>query len=242
MDRAGNGRPLRKVPTPGSTGSGGSPTGESPSSGAETTQPEGTRKVPHRRFPRDMLKRPSPREQALTDGRRSFPDRRGERGVECCLEQNGAYDHDLAGPSGDRRTARPATSVAGRETPPLRARTARIRAGGSRRAAPIPSESTSRIRAYPPPCARTAIGRWKPWSRTSLRAAARAVGRRGSWWPSSGPPGPSSAASPRGAFPAITSSARARTGASERTACHRGRGEPPRRLVPRPAGFCPPIP
>jgi|GEM_PF-1473776 len=99
--RVGNGRPLRKVPTPGNTGSGGSPTGESLSSGAETTQPDGTVKVVHRRLHRDMVKRPTPREQALTDGMRSFPDRRGERAVECCLEQNGAYNHDLAGPSGD---------------------------------------------------------------------------------------------------------------------------------------------
>jgi phospholipase C len=97
--RAGNGRSLRKVPTPGNAGSGGSPTGESPSSGAETTQPDGTVKVTHRRFHRDMVKRPTPREQALTDGKRSFPDRRGERAVECCLEQNGAYYHDLAGTS-----------------------------------------------------------------------------------------------------------------------------------------------
>ena len=103
MVRVDNGRPLRKVPSPGNTGTGGSPTGESPSSGAETTQPEGTVKVVHRRLPRDMVKRPSPREQALTDGMRSFPDRRGERAVECCLKRKGAYYHDLAAPASDRR-------------------------------------------------------------------------------------------------------------------------------------------
>jgi len=97
--RAGNGRPLRKVPSPGNTGSGGSPTGESPSSGAETTQLDGTVMVSHRRLHRDMVKRPTPREQALTDGMRSFPDRRGERAVECCLKRKGAYYHDLAGTS-----------------------------------------------------------------------------------------------------------------------------------------------
>ena len=99
MDRAGDGRPLRKVPTSGNTGSGGNPTGESPSSGAATTQSEGTVMVPHRRFPRDMVKRPPPRKQALSGGVRRSPDRRGERAVECCLNQNGAYYHDLAGPS-----------------------------------------------------------------------------------------------------------------------------------------------
>ena len=56
-----------------------------------------------RRFRRDMVKRPSPREQALMDGMRWSSDRREERGVECCLEQNGAYDHDLAGSPGNRR-------------------------------------------------------------------------------------------------------------------------------------------
>jgi hypothetical protein len=55
--------------------------------------------VSHRRFPRDLMKRPPPRKQALTDGMRRSPDRRGERAVECCLNQNGAYYHDLAGPS-----------------------------------------------------------------------------------------------------------------------------------------------
>ena len=99
MVRAGNGRPLRKVPTSGNTGSGGSPTGESPSHGADTTQPGGTVKVLHRRIRRDVMKRPSPRKQALTDGRKRSPDRRGERAVECCLNQNGAYYHDLAGTS-----------------------------------------------------------------------------------------------------------------------------------------------
>jgi hypothetical protein len=101
--RAGNGRPLRKVPSPGSTGSGGSPTGESPSYGAETTQPGGTVKGPPWRLRRDMLKRPTPREQALSDGRRRFPDRRGERAVECCLKRKGAYYHDLAAPARNRR-------------------------------------------------------------------------------------------------------------------------------------------
>lgn len=103
MVRAGNGRPLRKVPTSGNTGSGGNPTGESPSSGAATTQPGGTVKVMHRRFHRDMVKRPPPRKQALTGGVRCSPDRRGERAVECCLNQNGAYYHDLAAPAGNRR-------------------------------------------------------------------------------------------------------------------------------------------
>ena len=46
-----------------------------------------------------MLKRPTPREQALTDGMNRFRDRRGERAVECCLKPNGAYYHHLAGPS-----------------------------------------------------------------------------------------------------------------------------------------------
>jgi hypothetical protein len=105
--RAGNGRPLRKVPAPGNTGSGGSPTGESLSSGAETTQLDGTVMTPRRRIHRDMVKRPTPREQALTDGMKRFRDRRGERAVECCLKQNGAYYHHLVGPSGDRRTAGP---------------------------------------------------------------------------------------------------------------------------------------
>ena len=99
MDRAGDGRPLRKVPTSGNTGSGGSPTGESPSSGAATTQSGGTVRVSHRRFRRDLVKRPSPRKQALTDGMSGSRDRRGERAVECCLNQNGAYYHDLAGTS-----------------------------------------------------------------------------------------------------------------------------------------------
>jgi hypothetical protein len=120
VDRAGNGRPLRKVPTPGTAGSGGSPTGESPSSGAETTQPEGTVKVLDRRLLRDMVKRPTPREQALTGGMRRFPDRRGERAVECCLKQNGAYYHHLAGSSGDGRTAGPRARVLGPETPVVR--------------------------------------------------------------------------------------------------------------------------
>ena len=70
MEVSGNGTPLRKVPTPKTTGAGGSPPGESPSSGAETTQPDGTVKAPRRRFRRDLVKRPSPREQALSDGMR----------------------------------------------------------------------------------------------------------------------------------------------------------------------------
>ena len=113
MTRAGNGRSLRKVPSPGNTGSGGSPTGESLSSGAETTQSGGTVMVVHRRFRRDMMKRPPPREQALTDGMRSFPDRRGERGVECCLKRKGAYYYDLAGTPGIGRAGGPKTSVFG---------------------------------------------------------------------------------------------------------------------------------
>jgi hypothetical protein len=98
VDRAGDGRPLRKVPSPGNAGSGGSPTGESPSSGAETTQPGGTVKGPPWRLHREMMKRPTPREQALSDGMKSFPDRRGERAVECCLNQKGAYYCHLARP------------------------------------------------------------------------------------------------------------------------------------------------
>ena len=99
MDRAGNGRPLRKVPSPGIVGAGGSPPGESPSNGAETTQPVGTVKMPHRRLRRDMVKRPTPLEQALVDGMKRFPDRRGERAVEFCLKRKGAYYHHLAGPA-----------------------------------------------------------------------------------------------------------------------------------------------
>jgi len=108
--RAGNGRPLRKVPAPGNAGSGGSPTGESPSSGAETTQPGGTVMAPRRRIHRDMLKRPTSREQALTDGMNCFRDRRGERAVECCLKRNGAYYHDLAAPARNRRGVCPSNS------------------------------------------------------------------------------------------------------------------------------------
>ncbi len=107
MIRAGDGASLRKVPTSGNTGSGGSPTGESPSSGAATTQSGGTVKVSHRRIRRDMVKRPSPRKQALTDGMRSSPDRRGERAVECCLNQNGAYYRALAAPARNRRGVSP---------------------------------------------------------------------------------------------------------------------------------------
>ena len=117
MVRAGNGRPLRKVPAPGNTGSGGNPTGESLSSGAETTQSGGTVKALRRRIHRDMVKRPTPREQALTDGMKRFRDRRGERAVECCLKRNGAYYHDLAGPSGNWRATGPGTRVLGPGTP-----------------------------------------------------------------------------------------------------------------------------
>lgn len=103
VDRAGNGRTLRKVPSPGIKGPDGSPAGESPSHGAETTQPDGTVMVLHRRFRRDMMKRPPPLEQALSDGMRRFPDRRGERAVECCHERKGAYSHHLAAPARNRR-------------------------------------------------------------------------------------------------------------------------------------------
>ena len=103
MDRAGNGRLLRKVPSPGTVGAGGSPPGESPSNGAETTQSDGTVKMSHRRLRRDLLKRPTPLEQALMDGMKRFPDRRGERVVECCLKRKGAYYHDLAVPARNRR-------------------------------------------------------------------------------------------------------------------------------------------
>ena len=91
--------------------------GESPSSGAETTQLGGTVMVSHRRFRRDMMKRPPPREQALTDGVKRFPDRRGERVVECCLKRKGAYYYDLAGTSESWRTAGPRTCVFGPGTP-----------------------------------------------------------------------------------------------------------------------------
>lgn len=64
-----------------------------------------------------MVKRPTPREQALTDGMRSFPDRRGERGVECCLKRKGAYYHDLARTSVRWRAAGPETPVSGPGTP-----------------------------------------------------------------------------------------------------------------------------
>ncbi len=113
MVRFGNDEPLRKVPASGDTGSGGSPTGESPSSGAETTQPGGTVRGPPRRLRRDLVKRPTPRKQALRDGRKGLPDRRGERAVECCLEQNGAYYYDLAGSLGTGRAADPVASAAG---------------------------------------------------------------------------------------------------------------------------------
>lgn len=84
VEPAGNRPRLRKVRTPGTVGAGASPPGESPSDGAETTQPGGTGMALRRRFPRDMMKRPTPLEQALSDGRRRSPDRRGGRAVECC--------------------------------------------------------------------------------------------------------------------------------------------------------------
>jgi hypothetical protein len=59
------------------------------------------------------VKRPPPREQALTDGMRSFPDRRGERAVECCLKRKGAYYYDLARRPATRPAAGPGTSVPG---------------------------------------------------------------------------------------------------------------------------------
>jgi len=68
------------------------------------------------------MKRPTPREQAPTDGMRRFPDRRGERAVECCLNQKGAYYHDLAGSSGNWRAAGPETGVSGPETPKVLAK------------------------------------------------------------------------------------------------------------------------
>ena len=119
MTRAGNGRSLRKVPSPGNTGSSGSPTGESPSSGADTTQPGGTVMRPPRRLRRDLMKRPPPREQAPSDGVRCFQDRRGERAVECCLNQKGAYYHDLAGSSGNWRAAGQERKFLGREPPAI---------------------------------------------------------------------------------------------------------------------------
>ena len=70
MVRVGNNRPLRKVPSPEAVGTGGNPSGESASHGAETTQSEGTVKALRRRIPRDMVKRPTPQEQALGDGRK----------------------------------------------------------------------------------------------------------------------------------------------------------------------------
>jgi hypothetical protein len=84
VEEMGNHPRLRKVRTPGTVGAGASPPGESPSDGAETTQPGGTGKAPRRRFPREMVKRPTPLEQALSDGRRRSPDHRGGREVECC--------------------------------------------------------------------------------------------------------------------------------------------------------------
>ena len=71
-----------------------------------------------RRLLPEMVKRPSPREQALSDGVRRFSDRRGERGVECCLKRNGAYYRDLAGPSGNWGAAGPESPDSGPETFP----------------------------------------------------------------------------------------------------------------------------
>lgn len=71
MVRVGNNRPLRKVPTPEAMGVGGNPPGESASHGAETTQSGGTLKAVRRRIPREMVKRPTPQEQALGDGRKT---------------------------------------------------------------------------------------------------------------------------------------------------------------------------
>jgi hypothetical protein len=99
--------PLRKVPAPRTTGADGSPPGESPSSGAETTQPAGARMASRRRTRREMVKRPTPREQALDGGRIGSWDRRGERAVECCLKQNGAYYRHLARTSSDWRATGP---------------------------------------------------------------------------------------------------------------------------------------
>jgi hypothetical protein len=65
--------PLRKVPTPGATGAGGNPPGESASDGAETTQLGGTVKALRWRILGDMLKRPPSREQAQGDGRKPAP-------------------------------------------------------------------------------------------------------------------------------------------------------------------------
>jgi len=73
VEVSGNGTLLRKVPTPGTTGAGGNPPGESPSNGAETTQPDDTVMAMRRRFRRELVKRPSPWEQALTDGRKLVP-------------------------------------------------------------------------------------------------------------------------------------------------------------------------
>jgi hypothetical protein len=66
--RVGNNRPLRKVPSPEAMGVGGNPPGESASHGAETTQSKGTVKAMRWRFPWEMVKRPTPQEQALGDG------------------------------------------------------------------------------------------------------------------------------------------------------------------------------
>ena len=73
VDVAGDSALLRKVPTPGVTGAGGSPPGESPSSGAETTQSRSTVMASRRRFCGNMVKRPTSREQAPMDGVKATP-------------------------------------------------------------------------------------------------------------------------------------------------------------------------
>ena len=131
--RVDNDRPLRKVPSPGNTGSGGSPTGESPSSGAETTQLGGTVK-------RDALETPSGTGETA-DFPGASPERREEEfprpsrraRSRMLSEQKGAYDRDLAAPAGNRRgvlrgrcrgwkgvsPAGPGTAMRDRSGPPL---------------------------------------------------------------------------------------------------------------------------
>lgn len=60
-------------------------------------------KIPDRRLLKDMVKRPTPREQAREGGWKRFPDRREERGVECCLKPKGAYYGDRTAPAQARR-------------------------------------------------------------------------------------------------------------------------------------------
>src|SRR5579875_2232774 len=60
-------------------------------------------KIQDRRLPTEMVKRPTPREQAREGGWMRFPDRREERGVECCLKQKGAYYGDRTAPAQLRR-------------------------------------------------------------------------------------------------------------------------------------------